>query len=130
MKKIFERYKKYINAYKSHINIDSSSRKNRINVLDIIGGRILIKSFVLSQLPLLIMIVIYSIAMVANRYYIESTSIEIKELQKEINELQIKKIQTECDYMNVIKISEMTKCLEPLGLQQSTDRPLKVKIEK
>jgi hypothetical protein len=76
------------------------------------------------------MIVAYSIAMVSNRYYIENTSVDIKNLQKEINELNIKHVQFESDYMNIIMISEVAKKLEPLGIYQSTDRPLKIKIEK
>ncbi|MBR4300949.1 MAG: hypothetical protein IKT84_03415 [Bacteroidales bacterium] len=109
---------------------NNSSKTSKIGVIDIIGGRILVKKSVLSQIPLLIMIVIYSISMVANRYYIEQTSIEIKDLQKEIDELQIRKIQVECDYVNMIKISEMSKRLESKGIQQSTDRPSKVIINK
>lgn len=132
-------YKKYIgkkgkasdnNEPNAENASNNSSKKSKIGVIDIIGGRILVKKSVLSQIPLLIMIVIYSISMVANRYYIEQTSIEIKDLQKEIDELQIRKIQVECDYVNMIKISEMSKRLESKGIQQSTDRPSKVIINK
>ena len=105
------------------------SRKN-IKLSEIVGGKILLRKFMLSQIPLMIMIVSYSIAMVSNRYYIENTSVDIKNLQKEINELNIKHVQFECDYMNIIMISEVAKKLEPLGIYQSTDRPLKIKIEK
>lgn len=105
------------------------SRKN-IKLSEIVGGKILLRKFMLSQIPLMIMIVAYSIAMVSNRYYIENTSVDIKNLQKEINELNIKHVQFECDYMNIIMISEVAKKLEPLGIYQSTDRPLKIKIEK
>lgn len=132
-------YKKYIgkkgkasdnNEPNAENTSNNSSKTSKIGVIDIIGGRILVKKSVLSQIPLLIMIVIYSISMVANRYYIEQTSIEIKDLQKEIDELQIRKIQVECDYVNMIKISEMSKRLESKGIQQSTDRPSKVIINK
>ncbi len=132
-------YKKYIgkkgkasdnNEPNTENASNNSSKTSKIGVIDIIGGRILVKKSVLSQIPLLIMIVIYSISMVANRYYIEQTSIEIKDLQKEIDELQIRKIQVECDYVNMIKISEMSKRLESKGIQQSTDRPSKVIINK
>ncbi|MBR5832281.1 MAG: hypothetical protein IKY79_06660 [Bacteroidales bacterium] len=132
-------YKKYIgkkgkasdnNEPNAENASNNSSKTSKIGVIDIIGGRILVKKSVLSQIPLLIMIVIYSISMVANRYYIEQTSIEIKDLQKEIDELQIRKIQVECDYVNMIKISEMSKRLESKGIQQSTDRPSKVIINK
>jgi hypothetical protein len=68
--------------------------------------------------------------MIANRYYIESTSKEISKLKNDIEELKIRRIKYECDYMNVIKISEIAKELGPFGIRQSTDRPLKVKIEK
>lgn len=132
-------YKKYIgkkgkasnnNEPNTENASNNSSKTSKIGVIDIIGGRILVKKSVLSQIPLLIMIVVYSISMVANRYYIEQTSIEIKDLQKEIDELQIRKIQVECDYVNMIKISEMSKRLESKGIQQSTDRPSKVIINK
>ena len=132
-------YKKYIgkkgkasdnNEPNAENASNNSSKTSKIGVIDIIGGRILVKKSVLSQIQLLIMIVIYSISMVANRYYIEQTSIEIKDLQKEIDELQIRKIQVECDYVNMIKISEMSKRLESKGIQQSTDRPSKVIINK
>ncbi len=108
---------------------EKKSRKN-IKLSEIVGGKILLRKFMLSQIPLMIMIVAYSIVMVSNRYYIENTSVDIKNLQKEINELNIKHVQFECDYMNIIMISEVAKKLEPLGIYQSTDRPLKIKIEK
>ena len=106
-----------------------NNRKN-IKLSEIVGGKILLRRFMLSQIPLIIMIVIYSIAMVSNRYYIENTSVDIRNLQKEINELNIRHVQFECDYMNIIMIREVVKKLEPLGIYQSTDRPLKIKIEK
>ena len=115
---------------KENISTGNEKKKEHLKLSDIVGGRILIRKFMLSQIPLMIMIVAYSIAMVSNRYYIENTSIEIKELQKEINELNIKHIQFECDYMNIIMISEVAKKLESLGIQQSTDRPMKINIEK
>ena len=137
MIKISNIYKKYIknkqlgnDVSNNQNNPNNDSKKQRIRFIDIIGGRILVEKFMLSQTPLLIMIVIYSIAMVSNRYYIEQTSIEIKDLQKEIDELQIHKIQVECDYVNLIKINEMSKKLESQGIQQSTDRPSKVIIKK
>ena len=106
-----------------------NNRKN-IKLSEIVGGKILLRRFMLSQIPLIMMIVIYSIAMVSNRYYIENTSVDIRNLQKEINELNIRHVQFECDYMNIIMIREVVKKLEPLGIYQSTDRPLKIKIEK
>ncbi|MBQ8045478.1 MAG: hypothetical protein IJ269_03895 [Bacteroidales bacterium] len=115
---------------KENIPTSIQKKKEHIKLSDIMGGKILIRKFMLSQIPLMIMIVVYSIAMVSNRYYIENTSIEIKELQKEIKELNIKHIQFKCDYMNTIMISEVAKKLESLGIQQSTDRPLKINIEK
>ncbi len=115
---------------KENISTSIQKIKEHIKLSDIMGGKILIRKFMLSQIPLMIMIVAYSIAMVSNRYYIENTSIEIKELQREINELNIKHIQFKCDYMNIIMISEVAKKLESLGIQQSTDRPLKINIEK
>ena len=106
-----------------------NNRKN-IKLSEIVGGKILLRRFMLSQIPLIMMIVIYSIAMVSNRYYIENTSVDIRNLQKEINELNIRHVQFECDYMNIIMIREVVKKLEPLEIYQSTDRPLKIKIEK
>lgn len=114
----------------NYTSTDEKKIRKNIKLSEIVGGKILLRKFMLSQIPLMIMIVVYSIAMVSNRYYIENTSVDIKNLQKEINELNIKHVQFECDYMNIIMISEVAKKLEPLGIYQSTDRPLKIKIEK
>ncbi len=100
----------------------------KIRLIDIVGGKILLRNAMLSQLPILILIVIFAIIMVTNRYYIENTTIDIKRLQKEIDELQIRHVQVKCDYMNATMIMEVTKKLDTIGVKQSTDRPLKIKI--
>lgn len=131
MKNIFEHIKNIVKHKKDDANQNSTDTKaNKIRINDIIGGKILVHDFILSQLPLIILFVAFSIGMIANRYYIESTSKEISKLKNDIEELKIRRIKYECDYMNVIKISEIAKELGPFGIRQSTDRPLKVKIEK
>ncbi|MBR5784919.1 MAG: hypothetical protein IKY43_07140 [Bacteroidales bacterium] len=103
---------------------------SKIKFKDFITGKFLIRKDILSLSPLFIMAVLFSIIMVANRYYIENISYEINKLQKEVDKLHIQHIQLKCDYMNATMITEVTNRLKKMGIKESTDRPIKIKIDK
>jgi hypothetical protein len=108
---------------------ETADKGKRVRFSDIIAGRILGTKTFTGQLKLAILVLIYSFVLIANRYNIESLTIENKRLQYEIDELRVRQIQNRCDYMNATMFTEVAAKLRPTGIKEGTTPSLKITIK-
>ncbi len=95
----------------------------------ILDGSILTRRFVIRSIPMILLLVFLGILFIANRYWIENTSLKIKELNNELEQLRIKHIETKQEYMRASTLTEIAKALDSTGIEQSTERPQKINIK-
>lgn len=108
---------------------EAKAKKRRFRVADFFAGRVLASNKVVKQLPLALMVLVYSYLLISNRYKIEDLTIENKQLQHEIDELRVRQIQNRCDYMNATMLTEVSEKLSDKGIKAGTTPSLKITIK-
>lgn len=108
---------------------NNQDKKRKIRVSDIFAGRMLGSNKVIKQLPLALLVLLYSYILISNRYKIENLTVENKQLQHELDELRVKQIQGRCDYLNSTLFTEITEMLRPTGIKEGTTPSLKITIK-
>ena len=108
---------------------EKKEKKRRINPSDIFAGRVLASNKVVQQLPLALMVLLYSFLLISSRYSIENLTLENKQLQHEIDELRVRQIQNRCDYMNATMLTEISEKLSDKGIKAGTTPSLKITIK-
>lgn len=116
-------------APSAHEGEKPTEAKKKVRLSDILSGRVLSRQGVINQLPLALLIVVYSFVLIGNRYSIESLTIENKRLQDEIDELRVRQIQNSCDYMNSIMLTEVSERLKETGIKAGTTPSMKITIK-
>ena len=106
-----------------------TGKKRRVKPSDIFAGRVLASNKVVQQLPLALMVLLYSFLLISSRYSIENLTLENKQLQHEIDELRVRQIQNRCDYMNATMLTEISEKLSDKGIKAGTTPSLKITIK-
>ncbi|MBR5029430.1 MAG: hypothetical protein IKX51_09430 [Bacteroidales bacterium] len=104
-------------------------KKHRTRFMDVFAGRVFGKETLAKQLPLALLILLYSFLLIANRYNIENLTIENKQLQNDIDELRVRQIQNRCDYMNATMLTEVSEKLKSTGIKAGTTPSMKITIK-
>ncbi len=97
---------------------------HRVPRLPKISGR-----WALRQLPLVVLIVIYCIVLVSNRYKVEQLSKEKIRLEREIDYLREQRIQMQREYQENIKISRIAQKLDTIGVGLISGPPYEIQRE-
>ncbi len=109
---------------------ENSPKGNSGNILrGILDGSILTKKFVIQSIPMILLLVFLGIIFIANRYTIETTSLKINSLKKDLEQLRNLHIQMKNKYEQVSSITEIEKSLDSTGVKQSKERPQKIVIK-
>ena len=82
----------------------------------ILRGDVLQTQRVLRQIPLILLLCIFGIALVYNRYHIEDLSRQKQGLQDEINYLRQRRIELQKRYQETVKISQIAAMLDSTGI--------------
>lgn len=98
---------------------------------DFLDGSILIKDFVVKQLPFIIFLTLLGIVYIGNRYHAEKVYRKHLLLQNEIKELRAEAITTASDLMFISKQSQVIKMVEESGLNlvESKVPPKKIRVK-
>jgi len=80
--------------------------------------------------PFIIYLTFWAVVYIANRHYAEQNELKIKELDKDIKEYRAEYLTLKSDLMFKSKQSEVAKLVKPIGLQELTSPPNKLRIEK
>ena len=78
----------------------------------VLGGDVLADRFVLKQIPLLLLCLVYLLLIVANRYRVENLSREKLAATDRINYLREHRIQMQKQYQQTVKISQIAETLK------------------
>jgi hypothetical protein len=92
----------------------------------IIGGDLLSKHAVLSNLPFLIFLAILAMFYIGNTYYSEKTFKQIEKIKNELKELRYQSITAKAKMLDVCKQTEIAKKVELLGIKGTTTPPYKI----
>ena len=92
----------------------------------IMGGDILKDKFVLRQLPLLGLIVVYLLLIVGNRYRIEALSRERQAEEERLKFLREARIQVQKRYQQSVKISQIAEDLQGTGVGITAGPPYEI----
>lgn len=101
----------------------SSSNKFNERVFHFFGGDILKDKWVIKQIPLILLILLYGILLVANRYYVEKLTKEKMKLTDQVEYLREHQIQMQKNYQESIKISQIAKSIDSLGIGLTAGPP-------
>ena len=95
---------------------DEPQSKTGRGVGRVLGGDILADKFVLKQIPLLLLCLVYLLLIIGNRYRIESLSHEKLAAEERINFLREQRIQMQKQYQQNVKMSQIAEDLKETGV--------------
>jgi len=127
--KLFKTFKK------KEIEDFEKDAESKINISDTVKGFVdtkkITKETVLKQAGFIFMLFFFGIIYIANRFNAERLVREAVKLKKERSELRSEHIATASELMFMSKQSEIIELVDSfkLGLIESTEPPIKVKVE-
>lgn len=89
----------------------------------VLGGNVLADRFVLRQIPLVLLCLVYLLLIVGNRYRVERLSREKVATEERINYLREHRIQMQVQYQQSVKISQMADDLRETGVGITSGPP-------
>lgn len=92
----------------------------------VLGGDILADKFVLKQIPLLLLCLLYLLLIIGNRYRIESLSREKQASEERINFLREERIQMQKQYQQNVKMSQIAEDLKETGVGITAGPPYEI----
>ena len=98
-----------------------------IKFLNVFG--IFNKDMLLSILPFILFLMVIALTYIANSYQAERTIREIDGISKELKTLRTEYITGKSELMFVSKQSEVARLVEPQGIKESVEAPVKIMIE-
>lgn len=97
-----------------------------LNFLNVFG--IFNKDMLMSVLPFLFFMMVIGLLYIANSYQAERTIRDIDKLNKELKALKTDYVTGKSELMFIYKQSEVARMVEPQGLKESVEAPVKIKI--
>lgn len=101
----------------------------RIRTRDILSGRAG-SLLVMDNLPFMIFLAFLGIIYIANSRFAEKKVRDIQVLQQEIKELNYEYMSIKSELMQSSMQSEVARKVKPFGLQELTDKPIKIRVKK
>lgn len=95
----------------------------------VLGGDVLQSKKALKQVPLILLLCLYGIVLVYNRYNIEDLSRQKLALQNEINYLRQKRIELQKHFQETVKISQIAEMLDSTGIGITAGPPYELRID-
>jgi len=95
-------------------------------ILNIVGGDLLSKRAVISNLPFLVFIAILAMFYISNTYYTEKTFKQIEKIKTELKELRYQSMTAKSKMLDSCKQTKIAKKVELLGIKGTTLPPYKI----
>ena len=108
---------------------ESRGPKKRKWLPRLLGGEVLQSRLVLKQLPLILLICVYAIVLVYNRYKVETLTAEKQEVQQRINCLREACIDLQKRYQETVKISQIAEMLDSTGVGITAGHPYELIVD-
>ena len=100
------------------------------SVHDVLGGSFLKRKGAIRLLPFILYLTFLALLYIANTYYAERKVREIANIRKEMKELRYEYITTKSELMFNTKQTEIAKNLSDKGIEESTQPPQKIYLDK
>lgn len=100
------------------------------SVHDVLGGSFLKRKGAIRLLPFILYLTFLALLYIANTYYAERKIREIANIRKEMKELRYEYITTKSELMFNTKQTEIAKNLSDKGIEESTQPPQKIYLDK
>ncbi len=97
-------------------------------IFKFLGGDVFQSRAVLRQIPLLLLILVFALLIVANRYRVEALTREKLILQERVDFLREQRIQMQKQYQESIRISRIDQELDTIGVGLVAGPPYEIKI--
>ena len=97
---------------KEHVKLGKAER----TLSHLLGGDALADTFVLRQIPLVLLCLVCFLLVVANRYNVEKIIKDKNETTEQISRLREKRIEMQKQYQQGVKISRISEVLEESGV--------------
>ena len=97
---------------------------------DVLGGTFLTRKKVVRLLPFILYLTFLALLYIANTYYAEKKVREIADIRKEMKELRYEYITTKSELMFNTKQTEIAKNLSNTGIEEPTQPPHRIYLEK
>lgn len=95
-------------------------------LIEILGADFLKKKSVMKQIPLMLLILLYALALVGNRYRVESLVKDKEATVERVAYLHEHKIMMQKKYQETIKISKIAEDLDTLGIGLTAGPPFEL----
>jgi hypothetical protein len=105
-------------------NEKKKSKKNSVNLMDVLGGGFLVKEEFARQFPFMVYVTVLLMLLINNTYTAERRNREIAKATKELNDLTVEYVQLKSSIMQASKQSVLTKKLSGTGIKEPVE-PLK-----
>ena len=92
----------------------------------VLGGDVLAERWVLNQIPLVLLCLVYLLLLVGNRYRVEHLSREKAATEERINYLREHRIQMQKQYQQNVKISQIAEELKETGVGITSGPPYEI----
>ena len=110
-------------------NKQTGKKRKKGVVGKVIRGDVLQNPKVLKQIPLVLLVCLFCIALVYNRYRIEDLNRQRQAMEDEKSYLQQKQIELQKRYQETIKISQIAEMLDSTGIGITAGPPFELRIE-
>lgn len=114
---------------KEHTTTGTKKCGKKIGVGDVLGGDVLGKEKVKKQIPLILLLCLFGLILVYNRYRIEDLSRKKQALQEDINYQRQKRIELQKRFQETVKISQIAEMLDSTGIGITAGPPYELKVE-
>ena len=107
----------------------SEPRKSRVNLSHILGGDMLNRAWLSRQTGLIVLVVVFMLFLVANRYHVEKLSRDKIVTEEHIKFLREQRIQMQKDYQESVKISRIARVLDTVGVGLIAGPPYEITVD-
>ncbi|MCQ2281201.1 MAG: hypothetical protein MJZ99_01035 [Bacteroidales bacterium] len=105
---------------------EEKSPKKKNWVSKIVGGDLLQSRFVLRQKWMILMLMLFGLVLVYNRYQVETLTKAKEDAQARINYLRENRIELQKRYQETIKISKIAEMLDSTGVGITAGPPFEI----
>ena len=108
---------------------EKKKKKGGGTIMDVLGGKILVREAFAKQFPFLIFVTLLLMAIITNTYIAEEKNRELMKTTRRLNDLQVEYVQVKSAIMEASKQSVLARKLAGTGLKEVTEPLKRIEVE-
>lgn len=108
---------------------EKKKKKGGGTIMDVLGGKILVRETFAKQFPFLIFVTLLLMAIITNTYIAEEKNRELMKTTRRLNDLQVEYVQVKSAIMEASKQSVLARKLAGTGLKEVTEPLKRIEVE-